>query len=684
LPSAGFVQTNLTADTVGPAANSDPHLINPWGLAYSPTFGFWVSDNNAGVATLLDSTGSPGSLVVTIPHAAGSTQGSPTGTVFNSSGSGFDVTVSGTPTPAVFLFATADGTISAWAGGNSASIIPSATPPSTFKTPAYFGLTMDTDSIGRNLLYASDAANNTIDVYDSNFNFVTDLTGTFSDPAARGYTIFNIQNLGGLLYVTYSKNTGVGGLVDVFNSDGVLQQHLIQNNGLNEPWGIALAPSNFGSFSNDLIVGNNGDGFIHAYNPHNGQFAGTMTNTQGKALVIPDVWALKFGNGGGAGPRNTLFFTSGVNPANENHGLFGSIGAVATIPTRAPIVPNLANTAVQSFSTVPPNGDGNPYGVAFVPNNLTRGTGPLAPGDILVSNFNSSSGVQGTGTTIVQIHPGTNAQPTVFFTAPAGQPVGLTTALTALSSGFVIVGNVPTATVGGTLTAQTGSLMIIDRTGKLVLNLTNAMLDSPWDLTVGSDKGNSAVIYVSNAISGTVTRLTLKLSRTGTGTPTVASMVQIGKNFGSAPNSAAVIVGPTGLAYNAHTDTLYVASTDDNGIFAIAGASKLTAATTVNNGKGTQLNTSSLPLNGPLGLVLAPNGDLIVTNGDAINTTQTAPPPNLIIEFNPTTGKLVGETPVDPGAGGAAFGIAISTFGGETRFAAVDDNTNSVDEWTFA
>jgi uncharacterized protein (TIGR03118 family) len=683
LPSGGYLQTNLVADTSGIAANTDSHLINPWGLAYGPSGPFWVADNNGGVSTLYGADGSPIPLVVTIPPASGTSKGSPVGIVFNYSGSGFDVMVSGTPMPSAFLWASLDGVITGWAGGpngsgSNAGIV--ASNPGA----SYTGLALDADSIGRNLLYAADSGKNTIDVYSfdshSNTTNLTTVPGGFIDPAiksgAKGYTVFNIQNLGGLLYVTYTRNTGSGGLVDVFNSDGVLQQHLIQNGALHEPWGLAMAPSNFGAFSNDLLVGNNGDGGIHAYNPHTGAFVGTMMNGQDKPLVITDLWALKFGNGGAAGPRNTLFFDTGVDPVNEQHGLFGSIQAIATLKAGTGIVPNLGGTAEQTFSTEQPpqTGDQNPYGVAFVPKGVPSG-GKLVAGGVLASNFNANGGAQGTGSSIVEFGP--NGQPSVFFQGQAG--LGLTTALSVLKSGFVIVGNAPNNNSTTSPSVTAGSLLVIDKTGNLVLTIDNASLNAslvngPWDMAV-HDMGNSAVLFVSNVLTGTITRITLTIPKTGN--PTVKSAVQMASGYAHATNSAALNVGPTGLVYNSMMDTLYVASTADNGIFSIAHAS-----TTTDKGKGAQLNTSALPLNGPLGLAMAPNGDLIVTNGDAINTSNTAPAPNMIIEFTPA-GKLVGTTQVDTGAAGGAFGIAVSTDNGEVRFAAVDDNTNTLDVWTF-
>ncbi len=677
LPSAGYVLTNLTSNLANTAANTDTSLVNPWGLAYGPSGPWWVADAGSGVSSIYDNTGAAPGSAVTIPAAASGATGMPTGIVFNTTGSGFSVseTVNGTTKTGSsnFLFDSLDGTISglSFAVDGTKAIV-----AKTVAGASYDGLALNTDGIGRNLLYAADFGTGKIDVFDNKFN-ATSVPGGFVDTAIpSNYAPFNIQNLSGLLYVAYALKAtptatedtpGQGhGFIAVFNSDGVLQQTLVSHGALNSPWGLALAPANFGAFSNDLLVGNNGDGMIHAYNPHTGAFAGTLTDGQGHPIVLDNLWAIKFGNGGTAGPTNTLFFAAGIN--NYTDGLFGSLQATAPVKGGTSIVPNLAKTAEQTFSTEqPPNtGDQNPYGVAFVPNGVAAG-GKLIPGGVLVSNFNANGGQQGTGTTIVEFGP--NGQPSVFFQGQSG--LGLTTALAVLDSGFVIVGNVP----NNNGNPQQGSLLIIDKSGTLVKTLSDPnLLNGPWDMTV-QDMGNTAMLFVSNVNSGTITRITLAIPKTGT--PTVKSMVQIASGYTHRTDPNAFVIGPTGLAYDPAHDTLYVASTGDNGLFSIAHASK-----TTDHGKGTALTTTALPLNGPLGLALAPNGDLIVTNGDAINTSETAPPANLIIELTPA-GGLVGSVQVDTGAAGGAFGIAVSSSGGEIRFAAVDDDTNTLDVWTF-
>jgi WD40 repeat protein len=348
-------------------------------------------------------------------------------------------------------------------------------------------------------------------------------------------------------------------------------------------------------------------------------------------------------------PRISLFFALSA--------LVAPTGAMA-----ASILGQLPTSAERIVSTVPTNGDENPYGVAFVPKGFPEG-GPLEPGDILVSNFNNNQNLQGTGTTIVKITPGGHVS--VFFQGPTG--LGLTTALAVLRSGYVLVGNLPT-TDGTSATVQQGSLLVINRFGKLVSTLASPLrLDGPWDMTV-DDLGIAAHIFVSDVLSGTVSRLDVFL---GDGLFYVYNTTQIASGYTHRTDPNALVIGPTGLAYDPAADLLYVASTGDNEIFAIASASLATKDVK----KGKLVYSDNANLHGPLGLVLAPNGDLITANGDAINPGGTQ---NALVEFTPQ-GQFVAQFQVDPGAGGGAFGLAFSANG--DRFATVDDDQNTLDIW---
>jgi hypothetical protein len=324
-------------------------------------------------------------------------------------------------------------------------------------------------------------------------------------------------------------------------------------------------------------------------------------------------------------------------------------------------------------STIPFNGDLNPYGIAFVPEGFAAG-GTLAAGDVLVANFNASNNLQGTGTTIIKFTPdnavapsvpaGNNGNADTFF---QGNQPGLTTALGVLRRGFVVVGNVPT-TDGTVNTISNGALQIIDRFGHLVgAALTDAtFFDSPWDLTI-NDHGDRAQLFVSNVLSGKVSRLDLAVSAS---TVTVLRKTLIATGYKHEANAAALVVGPTGLAYDEKRDVLYVASTDDNAIFAVAHAGKATAP--VNKGK---LVFADPHLRGPLGLAFAPNGNLLTANGDAINPDPTHP--SEIIEFT-KGGEFVREFNLDAGAD-AAFGIAtMHSEDAKFNFAVDNDNTNGV------
>jgi DNA-binding beta-propeller fold protein YncE len=248
--------------------------------------------------------------------------------------------------------------------------------------------------------------------------------------------------------------------------------------------------------------------------------------------------------------------------------------------------------------------------------------------------------------------------------------LGLTTALGVLKSGFVIVGNVPTDANG---VAQQGSLLILDANGKVVTTLSDSvLLNGPWDLAL-NDHDDHAQVFVSNVLSGTVTRIDLSIPDGGT--PMVESETQIASGYTHRTDPNALVVGPTGLAFDARTETLYVASTADNAIFAIRDASD----TRHDHGTGRMIFNDPNFLHGPLGLVLAPNGNLIVSNGDAVNPSDSEP--NELVEIT-RKGKFVAQFQLDSGSPGAAFGIAVTSDNGVLRFAAVDDDTNTVHVWT--
>jgi len=337
-----YQQHNLVSDGFVPAEHVDSHLVNPWGMASSATSPFWVSDNGTGVTTLYDGTGQPfvpqgqsQPLVVTIPPPAGSTEPStPTGQVFNGTS---DFTVASNR-PSLFIFATEDGTISGWNPFVPAFLSTTAIRKvdNSASGAVYKGLAIGSTASG-NFLYAANFHAGTIDVFDKDFQPAS-LAGSFSDPRIpAGFAPFNIQNLDGDLYVTYAKQdadkhddvAGEGhGFVDVFDTDGNFIQRVATHGQLNSPWGLVFAPADFGRFSNDLLVGNFGDGRINAYRQEGDHFHfhGQLRGPDGKRITIDGLWALRFGNGSlNSGPTNILFFTAG--PDDEQHGLFGSLSA---------------------------------------------------------------------------------------------------------------------------------------------------------------------------------------------------------------------------------------------------------------------------------------------------------------------------------------------------------------------
>jgi uncharacterized protein (TIGR03118 family) len=335
-PGSAYRQTNFVSDIPGLAFIQDPLLVNPWGVAFRGTSPFWVANNGTSTSNLYrgDAAGSPlvknpGLSTVTIPG------GLPTGVVGNST-TDFAVTpCSVALCPAAFIFSSITGNIVGWnpaAGPNSTTGVIAA----SHAGHVYTGLAIGSNS-GGNRLYAADFNNGNIDVYDGTYALTT-TTGGFADPTipttpGNTYHPFNIQNIGGLLYVMYAKvgsdgkdEEGVGnGFVRRFNTDGVRDLTFGINNGaLNSPWGVAIAPSTFGIFGSALLIGNFGEGnpSLHAYNPTTGAFLGTIQNENGDGIEIDELWGLQFGNGVNGDP-GTLYFTAGIG--EEEHGLFGSL-----------------------------------------------------------------------------------------------------------------------------------------------------------------------------------------------------------------------------------------------------------------------------------------------------------------------------------------------------------------------
>jgi uncharacterized protein (TIGR03118 family) len=341
-----YQQTNFVSDISGLAPTPDSHLLNPWGLVASSTSPWWVSDNNGGVSTLYDgNTGAIVPLVVNIPplDAKGNGTGTPTGIAFTGA-AGFMFKVNGKMAPSVFTFVTEDGTIVAWGPAINPNDLPhdafvvvdNSKNPTTAAGAVYKGATIAQMTTGGPFfLYVTNIRAARIEVYDVNFHVVNlgdegDDQPFHDEEIPKGFAPFNVQEINGNLYVTYAKQNASKhddfdfpgfGYVDKFSTKGKLLQRLKHGPWLNAPWGVALAPANFGFFSNHLLIGNAGSGQIAVYDPDNGRFDGLLRDTSGHAIQNDRLWALRFGNDQGAGPSNWLFFTAGIS--DEAHGLFG-------------------------------------------------------------------------------------------------------------------------------------------------------------------------------------------------------------------------------------------------------------------------------------------------------------------------------------------------------------------------
>ncbi len=318
---AQYKLTNLVSNQAGQARFMDPLMVNGWGLVYAPGSPFWVSDQGSGWSTLYTGNGTKKALEVAVPAANGKGTGQPTGIVFNGSQE-FKIQ-GGVP---VFLFATLDGTISGWAPGvNPNEALIAVNNSSSGAT--YTGLAITSNASG-NFLFATDLANNKIDMYDGTFTLVNSFTDA-TVPA--GYAPFNVQDLNGLLYVAFVRqDEGPGGYIDVYSESGVFLKRLTQGGPLNQPWGFAAAPKNFGALSNTLLISNNIDknGTINAFNAITGAFVGTVKDLNGKPIHIDQLWGIEFGGGTpNNGGKNELFFTAG-----PNGNLAGTFGVITFKP----------------------------------------------------------------------------------------------------------------------------------------------------------------------------------------------------------------------------------------------------------------------------------------------------------------------------------------------------------------
>ena len=327
-----YQETNLVSNSSQAGATTiDPNLVNPWGIARSSTGPFWVSDQVKGVSTIYDGSGKPAfPVLVTIPSSGQNAAGSPTGIVFNGS-SDFAVE---SGKPAIFIFASLDGTISGWnpqANPTVAIQKVQATPGSVLT-----GATI-AQSKGQNLLYVTDVHEGKIRAFDTNFSPVKLRAGAFRDHRLSDkFVPFNVQNIGGNLYVAFAKQNAAKnfvdfgadlGTVDVFSPEGDVLLQLQRGSWFNAPWGLVQASTDFGTFSHSIIVGQFGSGEILAFDAVTGQFQGKLEDQNSNPISIPGLWALTFGAGNAnSGAPNQLFFSAGIDQGKG--GLFGFLSPV--------------------------------------------------------------------------------------------------------------------------------------------------------------------------------------------------------------------------------------------------------------------------------------------------------------------------------------------------------------------
>jgi uncharacterized protein (TIGR03118 family) len=342
-----YKQTNLVSDVPGMAAATDPNLVNPWGMSRSSGSPWWISDNGPGLAQIYTGAGAPlnvfgqcpagtetNCVIVPTGDPNSSPTGVPTGQVFNGT-TDFNVTPQN---PSHFIFVTEDGTVSGWAGGPKATIKVNTHSASVFKGVALATARIKSGETA-NFLYVADFRKGHVNVYDTNFYKVHMDDDAFEDEEIpHGFAPFNVQNIGGNLYVAFAEQDsqkhdevdGPGlGYVDVFSPTGHLLHRLQHGQWFNGPWGITQAPNDFGAYSHNILVGQFGSGQILVFDPVTGRFKGSLNDASNNPITIDGLWDIAFGNGANAGPSNTLFFTAGID--HEAHGLFGMIMAVENV-----------------------------------------------------------------------------------------------------------------------------------------------------------------------------------------------------------------------------------------------------------------------------------------------------------------------------------------------------------------
>lgn len=505
LLSAGYAQTNLISDIPGLANFTDPNLVNPWGISRGPQGPFWLSNAASGTSTLNDGSGASyaelPSVAIGGSGATGLIPGRPTGTVFNA-GSGFVISQNGKSGPSYFLFATEDGTITGWNPDVALASTPvavdnSATPG---HGPVYTGLAI-AEAGQDSRLFAANFRSGRVDVFDEQFRAVRP-DGGFSEPdLPAGFAPFNVQEIGGALYVAYTKQdtgrydsgTGAGnGFVDVFDTDGRFLRRAASQGPLDVPWGIAVAPSNFGEFSNDLLVGNFGDGRINAFDPQTGAFRGTLTDSAGQPVVIPQLWGLTFGNDDDAGTSDTLYFAAGIG--DERHGLFGQFQP-ASVEARGVAQPSIRDALAHApASAVAFDDDDYPIPPAGGPA-LSAEPAPVAKGSVLLPSNGFPAAM------VATLLTGTGGQSAAAPADAMAVSGNLGTGQTAVAPPPAVAGAGPAS---GAVPAGTGDnappaeWSVLDATYSLSAGAATPVVDAAQ----GDDTGDAVGAAVSPAAGG--------------------------------------------------------------------------------------------------------------------------------------------------------------------------------------
>jgi uncharacterized protein (TIGR03118 family) len=413
-----YVQTNIISDGSVPAAVTDSTLINPWGVSVGPAL--WIDKAGSGSVAVDTAAGALVIPSVTIPAASETGQGSPSGTVYNGTGSGFNLPGS---TSALFLFGTLDGTIAAWnatSGTQAVTVVNNSSAGAS-----YTDIALDTNATGTFLL-AADFNLGKVDVFNSSFAPAT-LAGSFADPGLpTGYAPFGIHSIGSMIYVTYAQvNPGHGemvgsglGYVDVFDVNGnLLTSKAISQGVLNAPWGMALAPAGFGSFGGDLLVGNFGDGVINAFNPTTFAFIGSLNTAAGNPVANPGLWEIFFGQGNTVGDPNTLYFAAGINSGKG--GLFGSIAVAGP----AAGSPNFTFSTTSTALTVMGGTAGN-VNLSLAPTNGFSGPVTFSCTSSVITCTFTPSTVTLSGTTTTTIGLAVAETSPIVAPTPTPAPVG--------------------------------------------------------------------------------------------------------------------------------------------------------------------------------------------------------------------------------------------------------------------